>query len=352
MTIKRAIKLKSYATKEKCNKVNALIRRYRSQVNSFIDHIWLNRETAKLDAATLASVDKVQDLSERYKSNALKQALQICKSTRSKSKPKFTGYPILDAKFVSIEQNKKAKQFDLWLRLSTLKTRHKISIPNKKHKHLNKWLENGKLIQGCELRPDGFIVWVESEPVESKSGLKIGIDVGMHKLITTSYGAKLGTDFNRINDKILRKKKNSKSYKRAIKEKKNYINQSVNQLPWGNLEVICYENLKNLKSGKRKRNKNLRQKQQYWSYRQVIESVKMKAQANRVRLVYVNPAYTSQKCSACGNIAESSRNLEEYKCVACGHTQDADVNAAQNILHKGLDWIASLESARSKSVIS
>jgi len=348
---KRAIKLKSYATEAKQNKVIALISRYRCQVNMFIDYIWNNKETVKLDAKTLKAIDKVQDLSERYKSNALKQALQICKSENNKSKPNFNGYPVLDAKFVSIDTNKSSKEFDLWIKLSTLKSGRRIEIPTKKHSHLNKWLKTGTLIQGCELRPDGFIVWVEANPPEKKNILQVGVDIGMNKLLTTSYGEKLGTDFNRINDKILRKKKNSKSYKRAIVEKKNYINQSVNLLPWPEMEVLCYENIKNLKKGSTKRNKQTRQKQQHWSYRQVIEAMKMKAQANRVSLVYVNPAYTSQKCSACGNIAASSRNLESYCCISCGHTQDADINAAKNILQKGLDWMTSLESVKSKSAI-
>lgn len=343
----RSVKLKSYATKAKSNRINALIKRYKKQVNLFISYIWENREIAKLDGVTLKAVSKVQNLSERYKSIAHYQALSICKNSKTKSKPKFTGYPLLDAKAVTILPNKRAKSYDLWFKLSNLKKMHPIEIPTKKHKQLNKWLAKGSLIQGCELRPDGFIVWIECVIPEPKNGLKIGIDIGMNKLITTNYGGFIGIEFNKLNDKILRKKKNSKAYKRAIIEKNNYIIKSVNELPWDNLELICYENLKNITKGKKGRSKNLRIKQQHWSHRQVIGAVKMKANANRVRLCYVNPAYTSQMCSACGIVAASNRNAESYSC-SCGHTEDADINGAKNILKKGLDWLGSFESPNKK----
>jgi len=50
------------------------------------------------------------------------------------------------------------------------------------------------------------------------------------------------------------------------------------------------------------------------------------------RVEKVNPAYTSQRCSACGHIAAGSReNQALFCCVACGYACNADVNAARNI---------------------
>ena len=50
----------------------------------------------------------------------------------------------------------------------------------------------------------------------------------------------------------------------------------------------------------------------------------------------VNPAYTSQTCHSCGHVAKGNRlSQSEFKCIACGHTDDADVNAALNILAFG-----------------
>ena len=52
-----------------------------------------------------------------------------------------------------------------------------------------------------------------------------------------------------------------------------------------------------------------------------------------VELVRVPAAYTSQTCSACGVVdADSRRTQASFKCVACGYAQNADLNAARNIL--------------------
>ena len=50
----------------------------------------------------------------------------------------------------------------------------------------------------------------------------------------------------------------------------------------------------------------------------------------RVEKIY--PAFTSQRCSACGQIAVGSRESQAlFRCVACGYACNADVNAAKNI---------------------
>ena len=50
------------------------------------------------------------------------------------------------------------------------------------------------------------------------------------------------------------------------------------------------------------------------------------------QLVEVDPAYTSQTCAKCGSIDRANRQDQAtFSCVACGHTDNADVNAARNI---------------------
>ena len=54
-------------------------------------------------------------------------------------------------------------------------------------------------------------------------------------------------------------------------------------------------------------------------------------------VVKVNPAYTSQTCHACKHTARDNRESQAvFRCVACGHRDHADVNAAKNILAAGL----------------
>jgi len=55
------------------------------------------------------------------------------------------------------------------------------------------------------------------------------------------------------------------------------------------------------------------------------------------RLVAVDPRHTSQTCAACGQThAASRRNQASFECVACGHADHADLNAARNIRRRGL----------------
>lgn len=62
-----------------------------------------------------------------------------------------------------------------------------------------------------------------------------------------------------------------------------------------------------------------------------------KAAERGVTVVRVNPAYTSQTCSECGVVDKANRQTQaKFECVSCGHTENADVNAAKNILRMGL----------------
>ena len=53
-------------------------------------------------------------------------------------------------------------------------------------------------------------------------------------------------------------------------------------------------------------------------------------------MVVVDPRFTSQRCSGCGTVSAEHRQRKRYNCAECGMTEDADVNAARNVLHKAL----------------
>ena len=55
----------------------------------------------------------------------------------------------------------------------------------------------------------------------------------------------------------------------------------------------------------------------------------------KMEVRHVPPAYTSQTCHPCGHVDKKNRNGTDFKCTACGHADDADVNAALNILAFG-----------------
>ena len=62
---------------------------------------------------------------------------------------------------------------------------------------------------------------------------------------------------------------------------------------------------------------------------------KAEATPNRT-VVAVRAAYTSQRCGPCGHTDRRNRKDKAFVCIECGHEDDADTNAANNILADGL----------------
>ena len=57
-----------------------------------------------------------------------------------------------------------------------------------------------------------------------------------------------------------------------------------------------------------------------------------KAEEAGTRVVAVNPTYTSQRCSGCGERVEKDLSVRVHRCPFCDLVLDRDVNAARNIL--------------------
>ena len=69
-----------------------------------------------------------------------------------------------------------------------------------------------------------------------------------------------------------------------------------------------------------------------WSYYELQQMIEYKADRLGIKVRYVNPAFTSQTCSRCGNIDKENRQTQEtFVCTKCGFKLNADHNAAINI---------------------
>lgn len=69
-----------------------------------------------------------------------------------------------------------------------------------------------------------------------------------------------------------------------------------------------------------------------WSYYQLQEQIEYKAERAGIKVRYINPAFTSQKCSNCGNIDKENRlEQSQFVCKVCGLKLNADYNASINI---------------------
>ncbi|GAB1823812.1 hypothetical protein HerbRD11066_69760 [Herbidospora sp. RD11066] len=69
-----------------------------------------------------------------------------------------------------------------------------------------------------------------------------------------------------------------------------------------------------------------------WNFHRLGRFIAYKAARQGVALMYIDPAYTSQECSACGHVDKKNRPSQAvFSCTSCGFAEHADVNAARNI---------------------
>jgi len=80
------------------------------------------------------------------------------------------------------------------------------------------------------------------------------------------------------------------------------------------------------------RGKATRRRLSVWQRQLIRAAAESKAQEAGMVVAEVNPAYTSQNCSRCG--LRGVRKRHAFTCPSCGHTAQADVNAAVNIRNR------------------
>jgi len=160
-----------------------------------------------------------------------------------------------------------------------------------------------------------------------------------------NYPKSVTREFYRINKlKSLRDKKNKNSnnwnklnnkvklaYERFENLKKDFIEQTTTRLCRYN--NIAIEDLTNAKI--KMSNKNRRRLIQINPLSRFTDTLKWKCKKFGTDLYEVNPVYTSQTCSFCGNRIKLTLKDRVFKC-SCGFEMDRDINAAINIAAKSV----------------
>lgn len=130
-------------------------------------------------------------------------------------------------------------------------------------------------------------------------------------------------------EQLYRKLKQTKGREsRIVKDINHKIANKIIQIAIEAGSGIKLEKLTGIRNNKKNR-KSFRYALHSWSYYQLNQMICYKALLAGVPVAYIDPHYTSQQCSRCGNIGK--RNGKVFKCSQCKHTDHADVNAAFNI---------------------
>ncbi len=88
----------------------------------------------------------------------------------------------------------------------------------------------------------------------------------------------------------------------------------------------------NVRSTVRKSHRDSRSK---WAFSQLRRFIEYKAALAGVVVKSIDPRNTSRQCSACGHIDMKNRPTQsDFCCISCGHSENADLNAAKNIRNR------------------
>jgi putative transposase len=189
-----------------------------------------------------------------------------------------------------------------------------------------------------------------SEPV---SGF-LGLDLGIVNIATSSDGQRVaGARLNgyRRRQLNLRKRlqaKKTSSARRLLKKRRRKearfaadVNHQISKRIVAEAQRtgrgIAVEQLTGIRARVRLR-KPQRAALHSWAFAQLGAFLAYKAQQSGVAFVEVDPAYTSQTCSACGWVDKRNRlSQSKFECGRCGFVEHADHNAAINIAARGVD---------------
>lgn len=185
----------------------------------------------------------------------------------------------------------------------------------------------------------------------------IGIDLGIKDLVITSLGEKITNEklINKYENKIKglqkglsRKEKGSKNYykiKQKIQEvykklrnaRKYSIHEITKRITDEN-DIIVTEKLQL---------KKLIEEKKYSKYltdaslSEIIRQIVYKSKWKNKRYYQAEEYYpSSQICHHCGHKNKITKDVDirEYECESCGYKHDRDINAAINLMDKGIEY--------------
>ena len=200
-----------------------------------------------------------------------------------------------------------------------------------------------RLIQGkiknCCIKRDGnqwFAIFVcELEDRQQTNNTNsVGIDVGIENFIALSNGELVSNPkwYRKTEKKLVKlqqKKKHIQKVYRKVRNQRLDFQHKLSRKLANEFGIICVEKLNINKMVNSIHSKSILDA----GWNQFINLLSYKVEETGGKVVFVNPAYTSQTCPECGKIKQKTLEERQHIC-SCGCTMDRDV--AINIFQRFL----------------
>ena len=338
----------------------------------FVYNHYLAKRKAKWEEChdTMSYNDTAKDLANNLKkehawlketdSTALQQSLRHLDNAYNNFFAGTGGYPKFKRK--RTDQSYRTTNTNNSIRIED----NAIRLPKAgKVKIVNTRSFEGRIISATVLRTSSGRYYIslqveeEYEILPNKGG-EIGLDAGLTALYTDSENNKIENPrtlskhekrIRRLQRELSRKKKGSKNREKArirlarehekvANIRNDYRHKMTYRLASDN-QVVCIEDL-NVKE--MMGNHRLARSISDASWSEFFRKLEYKMGDRGGILIKVPGTYpSSQRCSCCGRQERKVRDLSirSWTCPECGAKHDRDVNAAVNILVKGLEMLAS-----------
>ena len=228
--------------------------------------------------------------------------------------------------------------FNPEFKAKTFKGKNKIPLLVKTHRRYYHWLNhNGtKRLNSVLINDKTATIRFKTPKKIKDTGIKVAIDQGIKTCITAvddngeifeSGCNNHGYDLDQICKIMVGKTKGTKSYKKSIEHRKNYVNWAINQLNLDPYNQLVLEEIK-----------NIGYKQHSTEYLKKIPTqlikgkIQSRCEEKDVLFSLQSSPYRSQRCNGCGYVHSRNRNKKFFLCIKCGYSEDSDINAAKNHL--------------------
>ena len=222
------------------------------------------------------------------------------------------------------------------------------NIRIKLHRPLEGKVKTATITRDCGEWYVSYVCEVEAQPLP-ETGSSVGVDVGTTFFCITSDGEFVENPRHfqssmkklRVAQREVARKRNKRSsrrrkaveqvaklHRKVSRQRLDFHHKTALKLVREN-DLIAHEDLNVGGMGRG----NLARSIHDVGWGQFFSLLSQKAEWAARKVVRVDPRYTSQACSKCGHTCRENRvSQSRFVCQACGHTANADWNAALNIL--------------------